>query len=88
MSEGEIRIESKTGPKGGNFIQATDADTGKQCSNIESIVIRVARNDVVIADIYYDDGAVSRRHVGEIAVTVLTDALPVRGEVSNGNSTN
>lgn len=73
----EIRIESKTDAKGGSFVSVQDADTGEQLPNIASILIRLVRDDVVMADIYFDNGAVMRRIVKDIAVTISSDALPV-----------
>lgn len=70
-----IRIESKTGEKGGSFTFVSDADTGEPIPGLAGIVIRLETDNIVIAEVSYSGGATQRRYMGKIEAIISGEAV-------------
>lgn len=75
VTDRSIRIESRIGQKGGNFIYIVDAESGKLLTNIKAITIFVVTDDVVVADVMCGDNEPERHYVGKIDVTILSEEV-------------
>lgn len=70
-----IRIESKTGEKGGSFTFVSDADTGERVPGLAGIIIRLGTDNIVIAEVSYRGGETQRRYIGKIEAIISGEVV-------------
>jgi len=75
MADKDIRIESTTDHKGGCLYRVVDADTGELLTDVKTIVILVATDDVAVAHVIHGDRSSERHYVGKIDVTILAEVV-------------
>jgi hypothetical protein len=76
MSQRRIRIESMSDEKGGSFIQILDAETKEPLrEDLSSITIKLQTNNVVVADVKYNDGTTHERYVEKIDALISDEAV-------------
>jgi hypothetical protein len=74
MSQRRIRIESLNDEKGGSFTQILDAETKEPIEDLLSITIKLQTNNVIVAEVVYNDGAAQDRYVEKVDAVISNEA--------------
>ncbi len=72
-----IHIEDMPNDRSRRIIMVRDAATG-ELRDAETVLLKITRDRAVEADIFYDDGTFSRRHVEGIHLSVAADMIPAK----------
>jgi hypothetical protein len=70
-----IRIESLNDEKGGSFMQIIDAETRAPLLNLAGITIKLETNNLVVADVKYNDGTTHERYVEKVDAVISDEAV-------------
>lgn len=70
-----IQAKNHPGPKGSSTTAVIDADTGALLADLSAITIKIARDDVIVADVSYLGGETQTRYVEKIDVVISGEAV-------------